>query len=73
MADADFVLRLFERADSLQQEKAALYEDIARNRRLLRDLANEGVLNATQTRRVHELYPPKLRSGEDEDENGGGE
>lgn len=61
----DIVTVAFQRADQLQVAKEKLYEQIAANRRFLRDLAIQGLLTDAQSNKVLELYPPK-RHGESE-------
>lgn len=61
----DIVSVAFQRADQLKAAKEKVYEQIAANRRFLRDLDTQGLLTDEQSDRVLELYPPK-RKGEEE-------
>lgn len=62
----DIVGRAFQRAEQLRSAKEKVYEQIAANRRFLRDLSTQGLLTPEQDAAVLELYPPKSRGDSDE-------
>lgn len=64
MADDDLVTRLLRKARELAAERQAVYKDQESNRRLLRDLASQGVLSPAQVAEVAKLYPPRRPRGE---------
>lgn len=64
----DIVAKAFERADKLSAAKQTLYEQLAANRRFLRDLDLQELLTPEQSTRVQELYPPKRRGNNEETE-----
>jgi len=57
----DLISLVFQRATQLKEAKEGLYEQLAANRRMLRDLAAQGLLSDEQQAQVIELYPPKQR------------
>jgi hypothetical protein len=57
----DLISLVFNRATALKEAKEGLYEQLAANRRMLRDLAAQGLLSDEQQAQVIELYPPKQR------------
>jgi hypothetical protein len=58
----DLVAELFQVAENLADEKVELLARIGANRRSLRDLASQGLLDDTQAALVDEIYPPRERS-----------
>ena len=68
-ASGDIVGMALQRAVELRTAKEAVYEQIAANRRFLRDLSIQGLLTEEQSAWVQEHYPPKQK-GSTAEENG---
>jgi len=62
----DLISLVFQRASQLREAKEGLYEQLAANRRMLRDLAAQGLLSDEQQAQVLKLYPPKQRKATEE-------
>lgn len=61
---------LFSKAEELRDSKYALFAQIDANRKLLRNLSESGMLTAAERRKVEEIYPPRQRgeNGDNDDE-----
>lgn len=59
---------LLEQAQTLRDEKAAVYEGIDGNRQLLRNYAKTGLLSKEQKSAIEEFYPKPKGKDEPKDE-----
>lgn len=66
MANKSMVEILLDKGHELQEGYAAFLEQKNANRRSLRDLATQGLLTDEQILELDELYPPRVKSDEDE-------
>lgn len=59
---------LFDKGHQLQEEYSTILTQRAANRRSLRDLEEQGMLSEEESDLLFELYPPKKKKGEGDDE-----